>query len=64
MANEMATVDLTGGLNGTVSQRKDSPHMDSIAVKKSNGLTNGVASGSRDYNSSSTVQSKLRNISD
>lgn len=63
MANEMTTVNLTETLNGTVSQNNDGLPIDSIAMKKSNGLTNGVASRSRDYSSSSTMHRKLRNNS-
>lgn len=57
MANEMTTVNLTEALNGTVSQNDDVLPMDSIAMKKTNGLTNGITSRSRD---SSTMHRKLR----
>lgn len=60
MANEMASVRLTEALNGNVSQNNDGSPMDSIAMKKSNGLMNGVVSLSGDYSSSSTMLRKLR----
>lgn len=60
MANEMASVRLTEALNGNVSQNNGGSPMDSIAMKKSNGLMNGVVSLSGDYSSSSTMLRKLR----
>lgn len=48
MANELTTVDVTEALNGTVPRNNDVLPMDSIAIKKTNGLTNGITSRSRD----------------
>jgi len=58
MTNAKTTVDPKETLNGNAPLQNDTFPMDSIAMTKSNGLTNGVVSHSEDYSSSSTVHRK------